>query len=143
MLIFCSKMTRTKHIARQVILDNTTSNARARLVKVAKTQTITNVIKERDDRSIRETRSLLRERERKSHRFKSKSITHRSMFLLIFLLIDCIVVALREIRRYQKFVDLLMFKLSMRLTLQVKSDIRFQVAATNALHETIETMLIN
>jgi hypothetical protein len=141
-------MTRTKHIAQQVILDNTRSNARARLVKVAKTQTITNAIKERDDRLIKETRSLLRKRKKKSHRFKSKSITHRSMFLLIFLLIDYIIVVFKEIKRYQKFVDLLMLKLSMRrlmkeLTLRVKFDIRFQIAATNALRETIKTMLIN
>jgi hypothetical protein len=68
-------MTRIKHIVRQVILDNIALNARARLVKVARIQTI--VTKEREDRSIKETRSLLRERERKSHRFRSKNIQHR------------------------------------------------------------------
>lgn len=65
-------MTRTKHIVRQVLLENNASNVRARLAKVARNQ-ITNAIKERENRSIKETRSLLKERDRKSHRFRSES----------------------------------------------------------------------
>ncbi len=40
-------MTRIKHIARQVILDNIALNARARLIKVARNQTT--VTKKRED----------------------------------------------------------------------------------------------
>jgi uncharacterized protein YlxW (UPF0749 family) len=68
-------MTRIKHIVRQVLLDNIELNVRAWLVKVAKIQTT--VTKERENRSIKKTRSLLRKREKKSHRFRSKSTQHR------------------------------------------------------------------
>jgi hypothetical protein len=136
-------MTRTKHTTRQTILDNNVSNARERLAKVARNRIIV-----RENRSIRKTRSLLKETKRKARRFKSESTNSVYTFLVIFLLIKCVAVALREIRKYQKSVDLLMSKLLMRrlmkeLTLEFKNDIKFQVAAANALHETVEVMLIN
>jgi hypothetical protein len=60
-------MTRIKHIARQIILDNTEINVKAKLAKVARNQETKN------DKSTRETKSLLRDTKRKSRRFKQES----------------------------------------------------------------------
>ncbi len=38
---------------------------------------------------------------------------------------------------------LLMKRLMKELTFEFKNDVKFQVAAANALHETVEVMLIN
>ncbi len=59
-------MTRTKMIARQIILDKA-FNVKSKLARVAKNQST------RENKSIRETRSLLKDTKRKLRRFKQES----------------------------------------------------------------------
>ncbi len=75
-------MTRTKHTTRQTILDNNVSNAQEWLAKVVENKTI---IKE--NRSIKKTRSLLKEAKRKTRRFKSES-TNFSLYVFSNLFIN-------------------------------------------------------
>jgi hypothetical protein len=65
--LYLITMTRIKHIARQIILDNTEINVKAKLAKVARNQ------ETKDDKSTKETKSLLRDTRRKSRRFKQES----------------------------------------------------------------------
>jgi hypothetical protein len=65
--LYLVTMMRIKHIARQIILDNTEINAKAKLAKIARNQ------ETKDDKSTKKTRSLLRDTRRKSRRFKQKS----------------------------------------------------------------------
>jgi hypothetical protein len=137
-------MTRIKHTTRQAILDNNALNVRSNLAKAIRTQITTET---KENKSIREIKSLLRRTRRKTRRFKSKNMKHR-MCLIIFLLINDAAVALREIRRYQKSQNLLMLKVSMRrlmkkLALECNNQIRFQMIATKALQEAAKTMLVN
>jgi hypothetical protein len=60
-------MTRIKHIVRQAILDNNSSNVRSKLVKTTRAKTT------REEQSIRDIRSLLEDLDRKSRRYKSES----------------------------------------------------------------------
>jgi hypothetical protein len=60
-------MTRIKHIARQIFLDNTEINAKAKLAKVARNQ------ETRNDKSTRKIKSLLKDTKRKFRRFKQES----------------------------------------------------------------------
>ncbi len=136
-------MTRIKHIVRQVILDNNASNVRSKLVKTTRMKTT------REERSIRDTRSLLNDIDRKIRRYNSHSMIMISWFyiVVIFILIKFIIVILRKIRRYQKFWNLLVSKLSMRRLMReiaqvFKTDIHFQRVAVNALQEAAESMLI-
>ena len=99
-------------------------------------------------KSTRDTRFLLKEIERRTRRFKFENKLNIINVLVIVLLIDFVAVALREIRKYQKFVDLLISKLSMqRLMKEIvvifSSNIRFKRIAIEALQEATEEMLIN
>ncbi len=65
--LYLITMTRIKHIARQIILDNTEINVKAKLAKVARNQ------ETKDDKSTKETKSLLIDTRSKSRRFKQES----------------------------------------------------------------------
>jgi hypothetical protein len=60
-------MTRIKHIVKQVIFDNNSFNVRFKLVKTIRAKTT------RKERSIKNIKSLLKNFDRKSRRYKSEN----------------------------------------------------------------------
>ncbi len=76
-------MTRIKHIVKQAILENNSLNVRFKLVKTIRMKST------KEKRFIRKTRSLLKNVDRKTRRYKFENIyASRHAIIIIFILIS-------------------------------------------------------